>query len=266
MRQKKDVFVNNVEIGIIGGTGGIGNWFAGFFQKQGLTVHVSGRTSGMAVPEMAEKCGVVIVSVPISATRHVIRGVGPYMKADSLLMDLTSLKADPVRAMLDFSPSEVIGLHPLFGPDVPSLSGQNIVLCPARSRRWLSWLRDILSKNGARLSETSPERHDEIMAVVQGLTHLNTMTLGLALKETGLSLEELERFSTPVSRLKLALIEKVFSKNPRLYAEIIASNPHVPGMLRLYEKALAGLKAPVEEGNAEELEKIIKGVEERHEV
>jgi len=213
----------------------------------------------MPAPELAEKCGVVIVSVPIGATRDVIRGIGPHMKADSLLMDLTSLKAAPVRAMLDFSPSEVIGLHPLFGPDVPSLSDQNMVLCPARSGKWLPWLRNILSKNGARIVETSPERHDEIMAVVQGLTHLNTMTLGLALKETGLSLEELERFSTPVSRLKLALVEKVFSKNPRLYAEIIASNPHVPGMLRLYEEALSRLKAAVEDGDAEALEKIIRG-------
>jgi len=253
--------VNNVEIGIIGGTGGIGNWFAGFFQKQGFTVHVSGRTSGMAVPEMAGKCGIVIVSVPIRATRDVIRGVGPHMKADSLLMDLTSLKEAPVKAMLDFSRSEVIGLHPLFGPDVPSLSGQNIVLCPVRSEKWLPWLKDILSKNGARLIETSPERHDEIMAVVQGLTHLNTMTLGLVLRETGLSLEELERFSTPVSRLKISLVEKVFSKNPRLYAEIVASNPHVPEMLRLYDKALTRLKTSVGEGDAEELEKVIRGFE-----
>jgi prephenate dehydrogenase len=257
MRQEEDGVVNNAEIGIIGGTGGIGKWFAGFFQGQGFTVHVSGRTSGMAAPDMAGTCAVVIVSVPIGATLDVIRGVGPHMKAGSLLMDLTSLKRDPVQAMLDSSPSEVIGLHPLFGPDAPSLSGQNIVICPARTEKWLLWLKDILEKNGARLIEASPVRHDKIMAVVQGLTHLNTMTLGIALRETGLSPEELERFSTPVSRLKGTLIEKVFEKNPRLYAEIVASNPHVPGMLRLYEKALARLKAPIKEGDAEELEKLL---------
>jgi len=249
--------VNKVEIGIIGGTGGIGKWFADFFQQQGFTVHVSGRTAGMSAPDMAAACGVVIVSVPIGTTLDVIRGIGPHMKADSLLMDLTSLKRDPVQAMLDFSPSEVIGLHPLFGPDVPSLSGQNVVLCPARPGKRLPWLKDILEKNGARLIEASPEKHDEIMAVVQGLTHLNTMTLGLAFRETGLSPEELERFSTPVFRSKLTFIEKVFEKNPRLYAEVVAANPHVPRMLRLYETALARLKAPVEEGNAEEVEKLL---------
>lgn len=253
--------MNDIAVGIIGGTGGIGKWFAGFFQRQGFTVHASGRTSGMTVPEMAERCGIVIVSVPICATLDVIRDIGPRMKPDSLLMDLTSLKADPVRAMLDFSSSEIIGLHPLFGPDVPSLAGQNIVLCPARPGKRLPPLREILEKNGARIIETTPERHDEIMAVVQGLAHLNTMTLGLALKESGLSPEELDGFSTPVFRLKRSLVEKVFSKNPRLYADILALNPHAPGTFRLYEKALARLKAAVEKGHAEGLEKIIRGVE-----
>jgi len=259
VRQERGLVVNNVEIGIIGGTGGIGKWFADFFISQGLTVHASGRNSGMTAPEMAERCGIVIVSVPIRATLEVIRSIGPLMKADSLLMDLTSLKADPVRAMLESSASEVVGLHPLFGPDVHSLSGQNIVLCPARSEKWLPRLKNILTKNGARIIETTPERHDEIMAVVQGLNHLNTMTFGLALREAGFSPEEMENFSTPAFRLKLTLVEKVFSKSPMLYADILAMNPLASGVLRLYERALAQLKPAVEKADAEGLERILKG-------
>jgi prephenate dehydrogenase len=250
--------VKNFEVGIIGGTGGIGKWFAEFFQRNGLVVHVSGRKSGMAVPELAERCAVVIVSVPIGATCDIIRAVGPRMKAESLLADLTSLKTEPVRAMMESSPSEVIGLHPLFGPDAPSLSGQNVVLCPARGKEWLPWLKEILSGNGARLVETSPEKHDGIMAAVQALTHLNTVAMGLVLGATGLSPEELDRFATPVFRTKLALIEKVFSKNPRLYAEIIALNPHSPKILDFYEEALSKLKEPVEAHDAGKLEQILQ--------
>jgi len=106
--------MNNVEVGIIGGTGGIGQWFARFFKEQGLTVHVSGRTTGMPAVEMARRCDIVIVGVPISATCDVIRLVGPLVRRESLLMDLTSLKAEPVKAMLESSTSDVIGLHPLF--------------------------------------------------------------------------------------------------------------------------------------------------------
>ncbi len=244
-------------IGIIGGTGGIGRWFAAFFEKEGHTVHVSGRDTGLRPAQMAEACPVVIVSVPIGVTEAVIREVGPHVKKDSLLMDLTSLKAGPVRAMLEASASEVIGLHPLFGPGVPALEGQNVVLCPARGSRWLPWVRDTLGKKGATLIETTPERHDEIMAVVQALNHLNTLVLGLSIREAGISREELERFSTPLFRARLAAVENLFS-HPQLYAEIIAGNPHASEILRFHERAIGTVKSLIGETGAKALEDRIR--------
>ncbi|NPV05086.1 MAG: prephenate dehydrogenase/arogenate dehydrogenase family protein [Syntrophaceae bacterium] len=236
-------------IGIIGGTGGMGRWFAAFFEKEGHPVIVSGKGTGPRPDEMAASCPVVIVSVPIGATIEVIRQVGPHMKRESLLMDLTSLKAQPVRAMLESSVSEVIGLHPLFGPSVPSLEGQNIAICPARGGRWLPWARDVFGRNGAKLVETTPERHDEIMAVVQVLNHLSTLALGLAVHDTGISREELVRFSTPLFRGKMEMIDRVFSR-PDLHAEIIGGNPHTGRMIGLYRKALDRIAQAALEGDA----------------
>ena len=244
-------------IGIIGGVGGIGRWFAAFFEKEGHAVHVSGRDTGLRPAEMAGACPVVIVSVPIGVTEAVIREVGPHMKTNSLLMDLTSLKKGPVRAMLETSSSEVIGLHPLFGPGVQSLEGQNIVLCPARGDRWPPWVRDVLGKGGANLIETTPERHDEIMAVVQVLNHLNTLVLGLSIGEAGISREELERFSTPLFRARLAAVENLFS-HPQLYAEIIAGNPHAFKILDLHERAFGTVKSLIGEKGAQALEERIR--------
>jgi len=244
-------------IGIIGGAGGMGRWFAAFFKKEGHPVHVSGHASGPRPSEMAAACPVVIVSVPIGVTEDVIREVGPHMKKDSLLMDLTSMKAGPVRAMLEASASEVIGLHPLFGPGVTSLEGQNIALCPARAAGWLPWVRDTFGKKGATLIETTPERHDEIMAVVQALNHLNTLVLGLSIREAGISREELERFSTPLFRTRLEAVENLFS-NPQLYAEIIAGNPHISRILDLHEKAFSTVKPLAAQQGAEALEERIR--------
>jgi len=244
-------------IGIIGGAGGIGRWFATFFEQAGYTVHASGQTSGLRPAEMAAACPVVIVSVPIGVTEAVIGEVGPHMKEDSLLMDLTSLKAAPVRAMLEASASEVIGLHPLFGPGVPSLEGQNVVLCPARGSGWLPWVRETLGKKGATLIETTPERHDEIMAVVQALNHLNTLVLGLSIREAGISREDLEQFSTPLFRARLAAIENLFS-HPQLYAEIIAGNPHASKILELHERAIGTVKSLIGETGAQALEERIR--------
>ena len=244
-------------IGIIGGTGGMGRWFADFFEKEGHPVRVSGRDKGARPAEMAAACPVVIVSVPIGVTQEVILQVGPHMKRESLLMDLTSLKAGPVRAMLESSASEVIGLHPLFGPSVPHLEGQNIVICPARGGKWLAWVRDVFGQKGAKLVETTPERHDEIMAVVQALNHLDTIVMGLAIRQSGLEREIRESFSTPILRGKLGMIDRVFS-NPQLHTELITANPRTAKVLRLYQEVLDRVGEVAVKGNAADLAALIR--------
>ena len=202
------------KIGVIGGTRGMGYWFARFLEKEGHAVRVCGRNMSEAdIAEMADTCQVVVVSVPMGATGNVIAKVGPHMRAASLLMDLTSLKRDSVKSMLETSASAVIGCHPLFGPRVDSITGQHVVLCPARAGKWLSWLTDIFERNGALVVETTPEKHDQMMAIVQGLNHFNTIMMGLILSEAGVNLSELMKFSTPVFREKMEIMEKsVLSK------------------------------------------------------
>ena len=238
--------MKNFDIGIIGGRGAMGAWFAAFFRNCGYRVRIADRDSGPTLPELAARCSVVVVSVPIGATNDVIEEVGPHMRKDALLMDLTSLKAAPVAAMLRASVSEVIGLHPLFGPDVPSLEGQNIVVCPGRGETWLPWLRELIESNGAHIVVATPEKHDAMMALIQGLTHLNTMVMGLVLRDTGVDPAELDLFSTPVFRARQAMIEKVFHQNPRMYAEILTGNPGMAEVLSSYETKLSILKHLVE--------------------
>ena len=250
--------MKDIEIGIIGGTRGMGAWFAHFFENEGYPVLVSGRKTGMDIPTMVERCQVVIVSVPISITCEVIERIGPHLKKESLLMDLTSLKGEPVKSMLRSSLSEVIGLHPLFGPAVDSMAGYTIVLCPVRTEKWLDWLKDILTRNGADIVETIPERHDELMALVQGLNHLNSITMGMILRESGVELVELKRFATPMFETKFAIIEKVFTNNPGLYAEIITLNPNIHKILDLYEKTLSDLRSLINKGDTETFMEMMK--------
>ena len=250
--------VNDFAIGIIGGTGGIGKWFADFFAGQGHTVHVSGRSEGMSLPELAAACRIVVVAVPIGVTLDVIREVGPFLPEEALLMDLTSLKEKPVREMLAASRAEVIGCHPLFGPDAPSLAGQNIVLCPARGGRWLDFLQRTFVKNGARITVTAPAEHDRMMALIQGLTHLDTILMGLTLRDSGVEPSELAAFSTPVFRTKQAIIEKVFGPRPGLYAALLAENPNMPALLEIFERNFLIVKEMILRGNTTELEALLK--------
>ena len=234
--------MKNIQIGIIGGTGGIGKWFAHFFQKEGYLVHVSGRNTGLDFPALARQCPIIIVSVPIKATVEVIEQVGPLMPEKSLLMDFTSLKEEPVKAMLRSSCCEVIGLHPLFGPEIKALAGHNIVICPARTKKWLPRIKAVFKKSRARIIETTPERHDEWMALVQVLNHLNTITMGLALKRSGSDLKELYPVSTPAFDAKMELLKKIFGPNAGLYTQIITHNPHTDRIFKDYQRSLSELK------------------------
>jgi prephenate dehydrogenase len=242
--------VEAIEIGIIGGTGGMGHIFARIFRNAGYTVHVSGRKTGLDIPQMAETCQVVIVSVPIEVTVEIIEQVGPLMGKDGLLMDLTSLKTEPVHAMLRSSAAEVIGLHPLFGPGVDTLAGHRIVICPARAGHWLVWVRDILTKQGALLIEMTPERHDDLMAMVQALNHLNSIAMGMVMKAWGTDLAALETVATPMFSQKLAIIKELFTHNPGLYAEIITRNPASTRIIEIYQQTISDLATVIQKKDA----------------
>jgi prephenate dehydrogenase len=241
--------MKKVQVGIIGGTRGMGRWFAAFLRKQGCTVTVCDERTAVTPADVARSCDVVIVSVPIGITVGMIETIGPFLKKESLLMDLTSLKAAPVAAMLAYSRSEVIGCHPLFGPRVRFIRGRSVCLCPVRTRRWLPWLRATLQEAGALIVETTPEEHDHRMALVQGLNHLNSLLMGMVLSEAGMPLTDLRPFSTPAFEEKMNLVRKTLHPNPRLSAEIIALNPEIHQIIDLYEKMLAELKIMV--GNSD---------------
>jgi len=229
----------------------MGHWFARFLEKEGYTVRVCGRNASDAdIVEMAEICQVVVVSVPIGVTGKIIARVGPHMREASLLMDLTSLKRESVKAMLETSVSEVIGCHPLFGPRLHSIAGQHVVLCPARTGKWISWLTEVFEKNGAFVLAATPEKHDQMMAIIQGLNHFNTILMGLALQKSGVGLSELMKFSTPAFRAKMGIMEKIFCQNHGLYADILTLNPEIRRHIDAYEENAAQLKELIRRGDA----------------
>jgi len=69
--------MEHINVGIIGGTKGMGHWFAGLLRKEGCTVHVCGRKTKLQINDLARLCNVVVVAVPISATAEIIKQVGP---------------------------------------------------------------------------------------------------------------------------------------------------------------------------------------------
>jgi prephenate dehydrogenase len=233
--------------GIIGGTGRMGQLFRPVFERAGYEVLVSGRSTELSATALAERCDLVIVSVPIRDTVKVIEEVAPVMSRDQLLCDFTSLKVKPVEAMLA-SKASVIGLHPMFGPTVGSLKHQTIIVCPARTdEKHLHDLLAIFRSEEAECTITTPEQHDRMMAVVQGLTHFVTLTMADSVRRLGVDIEKTQAFTSPVYQIELSLVGRLLSQDPALYADILQQNPYVPEVLAACRASAAELAEIVDD-------------------
>ena len=212
-------------VGIIGGTGKLGKWFKNFFEKNDCKVLIASRKTKLKPKDCAARCDVVVISVPINVTIDVIKEIGPFVREDALLIDLTSLKQKPVEAMLKYSKAAVIGTHPVFGPSVKTIKNQTVVLCPSRPKQWLTWLRHIFEKNGARVKIITPEKHDRIMSIIQGITHFSTISLAHAMKSLGADVEESLHYTSPIYKVRMDMVGRLLNQDPGLYADIELLNP-----------------------------------------
>jgi len=235
-----------MSVGIIGGTGRMGRLFAPVFERAGHEVLVSGRSTKLSARDLAERCETVIVSVPIRNTVKVIGEIAPVLNKDQLLCDFTSLKVKPVEAMLT-SKAQVIGLHPMFGPTVKSLKHQTIIVCPARADETrLHALLSTFRSEGAECTITTPEQHDRMMAVVQGLTHFVTLCMADSVRRLGIDIGKTQAFTSPVYQIELSLVGRLLAQDPALYADILQQNPYVPEVLAAARASAADLAAIVE--------------------
>ncbi|WP_214020286.1 prephenate dehydrogenase/arogenate dehydrogenase family protein [Methanoculleus sp.] len=245
--------------GIIGGTGQMGRFFAGVFEAAGWEAIVSGTKTSLTARAVAETADLVMVSVPIRATVGVIREVAPLLSEEQVFCDLTSLKVEPVRAMLS-SRAEVIGLHPMFGPGAASLRGQTIVATPARcSPETLEGLLSVFRDQGAAITLSTPEDHDRMMAVIQGLTHFGTLAKAEAIRRTGADVGETLLFTSPVYRIEMGLVGRLLAQDAGLYGDILQMNPAVPEVLSEFEEAVRMLREVVESGDEERFRAFFAG-------
>ena len=220
----------------------MGQFFAPVLERAGYDVRSAGRNGPYDRKDLAQTCDLVMISVPIRDTVQVIREIAPLMTPHQLLCDLTSLKVAPVAAMLA-SKAQVVGLHPMFGPTVPALAGQRIIATPARCPPdRLEQLLGIFRGEGACITVTTPEEHDRMMAMVQGLTHFATLCMAETMRRGNVGIGEALAFMSPVYRIELDLMGRLLSQDPALYADILQMNPFVPEVLTIFRQAAADLE------------------------
>ncbi len=250
----------DITIGIVGGTGTMGSWFGDLLESQGMKVLRTGRRTPLTPRRMAEKSDVVVVSVPIPDTVRIIREIGPMVPVDGLLMDLTSIKSGPMEAMLDASRSEVVGMHPLLGPDRRPDSTLRAVICPGRGDRWQKWLTGVLQEGGLQVTVFSPQQHDRLMGFVQGVNHFSTLALAVCVQHSGCSLEEVQSGATVSFERRLERIRAITGQSAELFASLLMDNPQANRCMEQYMDTARSLLDICRRGDRDAFNEMIEGL------
>ena len=236
---------------LVGGLGGMGQLFQRELEVRGHSVDSVDLKDRHRLESATQRADIVVVCVPMGVAVDVASEVAPLMRPDALLCDINSLKLEICESMGRLANCEVMGLHPMFGPSVSSLLRQKVVACEVKGGPLGAWLCRELGQMGAEVVETDPMTHDRMMAVVQVLVHFNTMVTGEALRRSGARIEETLSYTSPIYRLELAFIGRLYAQNPDLYAEILMRNPASAEMRRHFLEATTAVHETVEKGDRE---------------
>lgn len=240
------------KIVVVGGKGKLGGLFARYFTLSGYRVETLDYADWPQAEYLLNGADLVLVCVPMDKTLEVLERLKPYLTDKMILADLTSVKARPLAKMLEIHQGAVVGLHPMFGPDIASFAKQVIACCHGRFSERYQWLLDQFQLWGSKIEQIDAAEHDQAMTYIQALRHFSTFAYGLHLSQQPVKLAQLLALSSPIYRLELAMIGRLFAQNAELYADIIADKPEnlavIEALKTSFEQSLDFFKQQNREG------------------
>ena len=174
-------------------------------------------------------------------------------KTNALVFDIASLKS-PILGTLEKAGQNLpnlVSIHPMFGPDVELLTGENILICDLGSQKATQMAADFFSKTSATLTITTPEQHDKLMGDVLGLSHFMNLLFGKTLSQTENEIEQLIGSKSTTFKSQINVTGKVVSENPSLYFEIQKLNSFTPEIYRRIQKSFDEITGHILEDSAE---------------
>jgi prephenate dehydrogenase len=194
------------------------------FDRKRFTSRLPSRRIHRASLERAASQPVVILAVPVSSLRQTLLAIRSHVQPGAIIADVCAVKAFPSRWMRKILPPSVniLGTHPLFGPDSASgsLRGHTIVLCPVRMPvSLLEKTRRMLRQAGLRPAIMDPDKHDKMVAETILLTQYIGRLVGHArLGRWGLATKSYTSL--------LSVVEVAIHDSPQLFSDMVRYNKY----------------------------------------
>jgi len=202
----------------------------------------------------AEAADLIVLCTPVSAFGGLMAAVRSRLKPGAIVTDVGGVKASVVKDVAPQVPPDVhfIPGHPIAGTEN---SGPESGFVSLFERRWciltplpetdpraLARLRAFWEAAGSRVTEMSPERHDQALSVISHLPHaLACIMVGVAGDIETVEERELIRYSASGFRD----FTRIAASEPEMWRDIFLANRDalLEGMSRFAEELFAVQRA-----------------------
>lgn len=227
----------------------MGRWLAAQLKKLGCRVEATAGRDHEEESRLAQFCDILVLSVPVHQIEPVMARLGPLTKPDGLVIDLCSLKADPLNSMMRHARGQVLGCHPLFGPSAESLEGQIVFLCQGREGVWTDRVRGFLQRQGTDVHETTPEDHDTLMASSQSLRHMLMAAFGAAMAGAEQDVAKVEPLAGPWFGRLTQVLRQQCTQPPELFADLALGNPEAVEIIGRLRRSIDAIDDALVDGD-----------------
>ena len=215
-----------------------------------VSIHDPGRRFPEFPPaplEAAAHADAVVVCVSLEATPKVLEAV-LALRPRGLVLDIASVKGPvlPVLARAARDGMRVASVHPMFGPGVRSLEGQNLIVCDAGSPAGARDAQRLFAGHALRVATMPLAAHDPWIAQTLGLAHLLSLLAGSVLAREGVKVKSLDGLASTSFRNLCLLAAPILHQAPDLTLPIQARNPATPALFDLLAAELSAWRDLVE--------------------
>jgi len=207
----------------------------------------------------------VLLATPVGQMGRIMAQIAPHLSKNTLVTDGGSTKGDVVRiarSTLGNGIAQFVPAHPIAGGEKSGplaaradlFEGKKVVLTPLpqNSRSAINRLKAIWELCGAKVSEMTPDEHDEVFAAVSHLPHL----LSFALVHDIASRENRDLLLSHAAS-GFRDFTRIAASSPEMWRDICISNrAALLHELERYMKELETLQAALSGNDFEKLEEI----------
>jgi prephenate dehydrogenase len=249
-----------LRIGIVGAAGAMGELLTRYFKREGhsISIYDSNRnrlkvlsksakvSSATNLTQLVSKSDVLVVSVPIEETIGIVEAILDSGGKGKCIVEVSSVKKRIVQKMQKYArgSTQIVSIHPLFGPGAGSPDGQRIALIPVGNRSEEERIAMELFP-ASNLVIIDADLHDRIVALT--ITGTFLMNMAWITEAAEFSLEDVKRISGPASKLQSLIAESYLAQDLELYRSIYRNNGYSSAAARQLAK---GINAIAEEVNA----------------